>query len=223
MIPVTLNWRRDASGYRLADMGRYGQTIVRNGGEWIETTPLVKNEMLYAEFAGVRTPEHLLAFANRYGYLTDANVMGGGSFYPTDTGDFISRDDGYSGEKVEDLLEAAHLVRQVMKAENSGKKSIPRKDALALTNLLETEDVGNFRLAADGKRGFRFVFEATSLLNAIWIQLAKKAAGGVKFGTCRYCGIWFEMGPGTGKRADSDFCKTSHRVAFNRQQQGKGG
>ena len=179
--------------------------------------------MLYAEFAGVKTPGHLLAFANRHGYLTHANTSSGGGFYLTDTGFRLSQDDGYSGEKVEDLLAAAHLVRQVMKAENSGKKSIPLKDALALTNLLEREDVGKFRLAPDGKRGFRFVFEATSLLNVIWIQLAKKAAGGVKFGTCRYCGIWFEMGPGTGKRADSDFCKTSHRVAFNRQQQGNGG
>ncbi|WOH47548.1 hypothetical protein [Bradyrhizobium sp. sBnM-33] len=223
MIPVMLNWRRDALGYRLADMGRYGQTIIRNGGEWIQTTPLVKNEMLYAEFAGVRSPEHVLNFANRHGYLAHEDTPSGGSFYPTDTGGVVSRDDGYSGEKVEDILEAARLVRQVMKAENSGKKSIPLKDALILTRLLEEEDVGRFRLIADRKRGFRFIFEATSLLNAIWIQLANKAAGGVKFGTCRYCGAWFEMGPGTDKRADSQFCKTSHRVAFNRQQQGKRG
>jgi hypothetical protein len=223
MIPVVLNWQRDAAGYRLEDMGRYGKTIVRNGGKWIATAPLAENEMLYAEFAGVKTPEHLLAFANRYGYLSHTETPGCVAFYHTESGGLVSRDDGYSGEKVEDLLEAAHLVRQVMIAENSGRKSIPLKDARTLTNLLEGEDVGQFRLAADKKRGFRFVFEATSLLNAIWIQLAKKAGGGVKFGMCRYCGTWFEMGPGTGKRADSDFCKTSHRVAFNRQQRNEGG
>src|SRR5665213_3739429 len=177
--------------------------------------------MLYAEFAGVETPERLLEFANRYGYLSHVETASGGAFYETESGDLVARDDGYSGEKVEDLLEASHLIRQVMKAINSGKKSIPLKDGLALTKLLETEDVGIFRLVPDKKRSFQFVFEATSLLNAIWIQLAKKADGGVKFGMCRYCGTWFEMGPGTGKREKSKFCKTSHRVASFRQQQGK--
>src|ERR1039458_1743187 len=160
MIPVTLNRQRDAAGSRLEDMGRYGKAIVRNGGKWIPTTPLAEHEMLYAEFAGIRTPEHLLAFANRHGYLSHTETTGGGAFYQTETGGFVQRDDGYSGEKVEDLLEAAHLVRQVMIAENSGKKSIALKDARSLTGLLETEDVGRFRLAADKKRGFRFVFEA---------------------------------------------------------------
>lgn len=223
MIPVTLNWKRDALGYRLEDMGRYGQTIIRNGGELIDTKPLTENELLYAQFAGIRTPNQLVAFANRYGYLQHRTTAGANAFYLTETGGFVKRDEGFSGERVEILLEAARLVRLVMAAENSGKK-IPLKDARILTGLLETEDVGGtFRLAAEKKRGVRLVLEATSLMNGIWIQLAKKAAGGVKFGMCRYCGIWFEMGPGTGKRADSEFCKTSHRVAFNRQQHGKGG
>src|SRR4051794_18342317 len=113
MFSVILDWGRDAAGYRFAEAGAYGQTIVRNGGEWTETTPLVENEMLYAEFAGVKTPERLLAFANRYGYLKHQKTAGGTAFYQTEAGDFVTRDDGYSGEKVEDLLEAAHLVRQV--------------------------------------------------------------------------------------------------------------
>jgi hypothetical protein len=129
MIPVTLDWQRDAEGYRLENMGRYGKVIVRNGGKWIATTPLAEHEMLYAEFAGVRTPEHLRAFANRHGYLSHAEATGGAAFYQTESGGLVSRDDGYSGEKVGDLLEAAHLVRQVMIAENSGKKSIALKDA----------------------------------------------------------------------------------------------
>lgn len=216
MILVALKWRRDAAGYRLEDTGPYGQSIVRNGGESVQTEPLADNKTLYAEFAGIETPERLLAFANRYGYLEHLETSTGGAFYQTDTGDLVKRDDGYDGELVSDGLEAAYLVRQVMIALNSGKK-LKVADARELTRLLENNDVGSFRLAPDQKRGIRFVFEATSLMNAIWIQLAQKAAGGIEFGSCQYCGDWFEMGPGTGKRSDSDFCKTAHRVAFNRK------
>jgi hypothetical protein len=104
-----------------------------------------------------------------------------------------------------------------MKAENAGRKSLPSKDSLSMSRILDGEVQGEFSLAPDRDRRFRFVFQAASLMSAIWIQLAQKAAGGVRLQTCRHCGVWFEVGPGAGKRADSDFCKTSHRVAFNRK------
>jgi hypothetical protein len=219
MFSIGLDWQRDAKGYRRADMGRYGQSIVRNGGEWISTQPLIKGDMLYAEFAGIRTAEQLLNFVNRYGFLTSALGSSGAAIDPVT---LKLRDEGYEGELVDEFLEKARLVALVMKAENAGRKSLPSKDSLSLSRILDGEVQGEFSLAPDRKHGFRFVFQATSLMNAIWIQLAQKALGGIKFQTCRHCGAWFEVGAGTGKRADSDFCRTSHRVAFNRNLHRKG-
>jgi hypothetical protein len=213
MFSIGLDWQRDAKGYRRADMGRYGQSIVRNGGEWIPTQPLIKGEMLYAEYAGIKNAEQLLNFINRYGFLKSAFTRSGGSFDPVT---FKFKDDGYEGELVDEHLENARLVRLIMKVENAGRKSLPVKDSIALNDILEGEVQGEFSLAPDRDRGFRFVFQATSLMNAIWIQLAQRASGGIKLQTCRHCGVSFEVGAGTGKRADSDFCKTAHRVAFNR-------
>jgi hypothetical protein len=218
MFSIGLDWRRDAKGYRLADMGRYGQSIVRNGGEWIQTQPLAKGDLLYAEFAGIKTAEQLLNFVNRYGFLASGFTFGG-SIDPTT---LKPKDDGHEGELVNEHLENARLVRLVMKAENAGRRSLPAKDSLALSEILEREVQGEFSLALDRDRGFHFVFHATSLMSAIWIQIAQRGSGGVRLQTCRHCGVLFEVGPGTEKRADSDFCRTSHRVAFNRKLQGKG-
>ena len=55
MIPVLLNWQRDADGYHLEEMGRYGKSLLRNGGPLIPSLPLADNDLLYAEFAGVKT------------------------------------------------------------------------------------------------------------------------------------------------------------------------
>jgi hypothetical protein len=219
MFSIGLDWQRDAEGYRRADMGRHGQSIVRNGGKWISTQPLVKGDMLYAEFAGIKTAEQVLNFVNRYGFLISAFGRFGGAIDPVT---LKLRDEGYEGELVDEHLKNARLVRLIMKAENAGRKSLSSKDSLALSGILDREVQGEFSLAPDRERGFRFVFQATSLMNAIWIQLAQKVSGGIKFQACRHCGAWFEVGAGTGKRADSDFCKTSHRVAFNRKLHCKG-
>src|ERR1700732_4501751 len=115
MFSIGLDWQRDAKGYRLADMGRYGQSVVRNGGEWIQTQPLTKGDMLYAEFAGIKTAEKLLNFVNGYGFLTNACGPSGGAIDPVT---WKTKDDGYEGELVGELLENARLVALVMKAEN---------------------------------------------------------------------------------------------------------
>jgi hypothetical protein len=222
MIPIHLKWHRDVAGYRIIPAGGHGESIVRNGGELIPCDPTATDEMLYANFAGLKTGEELLQFVNRHGLLNDSGghsfgqtydgELGGGSFRPVE--------DGHDGELVRAHLESARLIRQVLKAENSGKKSIPTEDGRTLAGILDDDEVGYIRLAPRGKRGFQFIFEASSLMGAIWIQLAQRTGGGVKWGECRYCGSWFEMGPGTGKRTDSEFCKTSHRVAFHRKHGG---
>ena len=77
MFSIGLDWQRDTKGYRLAEMGRYGQFVVRNGGDLIGTEPLAKYDLHYAEFARVKTAEQLLKFVNRWGFLEEESFGGG--------------------------------------------------------------------------------------------------------------------------------------------------
>jgi hypothetical protein len=224
MFLIALDWQLDSKGYELADAGeRYGQVIVRNGGKWIATQPLAgKFDMHYAEFAGIETANDLKRFVNKYGYLKSARAWGGASARFEDDS-FVFLDEGHDGERVDEHLEAARLMRLVIRTNNAGRKYFPNtQDSLDLTRVLSEEDHGHFTIVPDRKRGFSFEFKATSLMSAMWIQLAQKVSGGTQLRTCLQCGAWFEVGAGTDKRADSKFCKTAHRVAYSRQTQSKG-
>ncbi|MGC1298951.1 MAG: hypothetical protein WA869_28335, partial [Alloacidobacterium sp.] len=113
MIPVQLKWQVDKAGYRIMPAGRHGESVVRNGGELIPCDP-AKNEMLYAEFAGLKTGEQLLKFINRYGLLNNAAGYSFGQTYKVDLGDrsFGPTDDGYDGELVRDHLASARLIHR---------------------------------------------------------------------------------------------------------------
>jgi hypothetical protein len=146
--------------------------------------------------------------------LKSARGLGGQAF-KLNNDSVVWQDEGYDGEKVDEYLEAAKLIDLVMRAHKQRRKYSPNIQK-SFDRIFSGEQHGNFKILPDLTRGFRFSFEATSLMNAIWIQLAQKVSGGIKFKSCRYCGAWFEVGAGTGKRADSEFCKTTHRVAFSR-------
>ena len=64
---------------------------------------------------------------------------------------------------------------------------------------------------------------ASSLLNAMWLQLATKISGGAKFHSCELatCGMPFEVGSVFGRRADARFCSDPHRIEFNSRKRQK--
>lgn len=222
MVPFSLNWRRDADGYRIENFERYGKSVVRNGGELLPCQPIAENEMLYAEFAGVKTPEQLLEFVNNYGLLDhSADAIGGQRFKGEFSKDWGPADDGYEGELVADHLDSARLIRDVLDAENRGNTSSRRRAYQALAQRYDErgEELGHLRVVpqVDHSR-FQAVFEASSLMNAIWLQLARRIGSGVQWEQCRWCGSFFEKGPGTDKRKDMLFCNPSHKVAYHRKQ-----
>ena len=219
MVPISLAWQRDADGYRIETFARYGKSLVRKGGELIRCQP-AENEMLYAEFAGVKTPEGLLKFVDKYGLLNASSGFTAGQAFTSEFPKVIQpTDDGYEGELVEDHLKSASLIDDVLRAENRGNALARRKAYRSLAeryNEAEAENpLGHIRLVAQADSRFRSIFEASSLMSAIWLQLAQKI-GGVMWGQCGWCGSWFEKGPGTDKRKDSDFCSPSHKVAYHR-------
>ena len=58
-LNIELNWSRDFKGYRLRDYGKYGLTIINNGGDLIPTKPFERNEMVFNAFAKVASPDAL--------------------------------------------------------------------------------------------------------------------------------------------------------------------
>lgn len=218
MLPISLEWARYEGGCRIENAGRYGKVVVSNGGDLVPSQPIKDNDLLYAEFAGLRTAEHVLAFVNRHGFLVSTTPYGAAAFNP-ETEQFL--DDGYSGERIADHLASADLIRRVLRAENQAGFRSRKKAYAELEDIYDQEDLGQIRLVAKPDRsGFQTVFIASSLMNAIWLQLGRRIGGGIEWGECPYCGGWFEKGPGTKKRADADFCSPAHKVASHRKQRG---
>jgi hypothetical protein len=63
--------------------------------------------------------------------------------------------------------------------------------------------------------GITLKIAPATLRDALWWQLAQNLSSGVKVRQCRHCNEWFRTGPGTGRRADAEFCSDEHRKRYN--------
>lgn len=63
----------------------------------------------------------------------------------------------------------------------------------------------------------KFKLVPTSLLAAMWLQLANSGTRGIIFKQCEFCPHWFPVGPGTGRKPSKRFCSDRCRVAWNRR------
>jgi hypothetical protein len=209
---IEIEWQRDVTGYDLlpATRGKPGEgtliagsanaeRIVPRGGKLIRYRPMTLDR-LYTRFASVRTADDLLRFIERFGPLTELGR---------------SRDDG---EPVLNALEHAEAFRSFLNYRGDDA-------ALASWAGAEGKRIGRLEvmLVQDAASGALCLeYRPPSLLSALWLQLARKLSGNPPFRECLYCGIWFETGPGTGRRRDAKFCTDDHRVVFNRHKQTKG-
>jgi hypothetical protein len=82
--------------------------------------------------------------------------------------------------------------------------------------------IGFVELVPDPSDGVRVKIEPHSLLEGLWVQLARKLSQKALIRTCRYCGSMFEAGVGTKKRADATFCCAEHSVRFHSLNRSKG-
>jgi hypothetical protein len=95
-------------------------------------------------------------------------------------------------------------------------------------NLVDLQDllryfVARIEFVPDTKKGLQLEITAETLLSALWWQLARKLSGDAKIRECRHCGEWFEVGAGTGRRADAQFCRPEHKVRFFSLERSRGG
>jgi hypothetical protein len=223
-LPIHLEWYTDAKGYDLIN----GDTnIVNRGGELVPTKPLESKDRLFKVFSNLRDVRGLLAFVQRNGLFYQPSYIGpvwsqmsstmGDPFHSDVDANLGRRDRSSSseGESVADLLSTAALFQKVMLQSAKGWKRVPRSLDLELSTRFYRKSLGEIGLYGDQRRGFSHTFTTNSLMNGLWLQLAGDVSGGAAFRSCARCGLLFETGPGTDRRADSRFCSDHHRIEFN--------
>jgi hypothetical protein len=228
--PIYLKWARDVTGYELVPAtpgrpnasalgalattsaaGSWATTldriyfgtpmlVVPRGGQAISYEPLDRDG-LYARFAGLRTPEDLLEFMNKFGPLTDAGAS-------------VAK-----GEDVANILNHSKAFRSILSIDD---KELSKLAALAGENGKQISRMDFFIVEDRASGTLRLQFRPPDLLSALWLQLGQKISRNRPFRECRYCGSWFECGSGTGRRLDAIFCKDDHRVLFNSRKRSKG-
>lgn len=216
-LETEFSWRRDALGYKIENFGRYGPHVLGRGGKMVESNPLAGGQT-YLAFAHVDSHEKLLQFVELHGLLEhEKNPR------PTrinaKTFKLIPGEQT-EGEDVEDLLQKARGFREVLRW-NANRRKRPSEAAMSSINrLLEPEGLGRVYLDLGSGLGpaggsLRPIFRPDTLLNGMLWQLGLAVSGGKRFRTCTWCGSLFEVGPGSGRRAHSEYCSPEHRVLFN--------
>jgi hypothetical protein len=224
MLEINLDWQKDSAGYRINDYGKYGITVIGKGGTLVPTRPLHKNDMVFVAFAKVKSQRELLEFVHHYGLLERPSYDKTSGKVSVDARTFApieSRPVIY-GEDVNNHLKTAQYFRDLlMWTRRRGRAS----DALAqwIEEQMLGETLGDMRLEFGPRAGFQMCLTADSLINGMLLQLAQKVSGQAGFESCKFCGMPFEVGPGSDRRADSTFCSDPHRIQFNSRIRSKAG
>jgi hypothetical protein len=111
------------------------------------------------------------------------------------------------------------VFRELLRLKQHGS---PKKVAsLFRASFFETMNVKHVTVvdfAPDPKFGIRLRLKPPSLLGALWYQLGITLSGNTGVKMCRHCNKFFEVGQGTGLRANKEFCCNEHKVEyFNRR------
>ena len=212
-LEVQLDWYKDSKGYRVNDYGKYGKTIVGNGGRLVPIRPL-QNDMVFMAFEKVSSELELLEFVKHYGLLENPSYKYGRESLDAKTLPPIESRPIIFGEKVDDHLETAQMFRDLITLTRRKGRASETLSGWVEQRMLD-EKLGEIGLEFVSGRGFQMVLKADSLMNGMLLQLAQKISGQSKFQSCEFCGVTFEVGPGTKRRADATFCKPEHKILFH--------
>jgi hypothetical protein len=217
-------WYRDKKGYHLSldppfrSLGkREGHPIiVANGGhsELVSYRPFARGGDLCTPFSLVKTAKELLGFTNDHGPLT-------ARFLPRSSpNDVVAKMRKLlsSGESVDEGLGNAKMFRDFLrlKAEGNTRKLAKYFEANTHPPNRYRNLMGRVELVTDSRIGLRLTLRPPDLLGALWYQLGLKLSKAT-LRTCPVCDKVFEVGAGTGLRADAEFCCREHKVEyFNR-------
>lgn len=211
-LEIDLLWHRDSKGYALEDHGKYGLWIARRGGELIPVYPL-RGGFAYKAFANVSTDKDLVEFMNCYGFLESVNSIGP-SFLRIESGKLyaIKGAPEPNGESVREHLESAGFFRELLRARLQRRLS---QGAATWVESFGTDGIGEIQMRFDKHGVFRPVLTPTSLMSGLFWQLINSKRAGAQYRSCQYCGVIFQVGVGSGRRADAKFCSDEHKKEFN--------
>lgn len=218
-VSVAFTWNKDASGYRLVKKGSLADgkpladRIVPNGGERIRIRP-TETADIYRIFAHVDSAERLLEFVGEFGLLGDyeGEQLELDGYYqdPVDGTELINVG-SYEGMPVAKYLERAALFLEALRRKAEG----PEQLAEFLKSTVIPKSLGNFSLIPDRVLGAKLQIVPVDLMQALWCQLGQVLTSNIKLSTCLQCGQLFEVGRGSGRRADAKYCSDEHRTLYH--------
>ncbi len=178
---------------------KHGWYLRRKGGSLRAYRPLEDYRGLFRHFAYLpEEPQAILEFANKFG------ILGVGLSGPPDD------------ENWEEHVHWWHThirgVRHIVEGIDSGKAS-----SMASIFNQYVEPKMTIRIEAVRPQRASLHVVPTTLLAAIWLQVAGELTEGTSYKKCRHCPNWFPVGPGTGHKRTKMFCSTRCRVAWNRR------
>jgi hypothetical protein len=167
--------------------------IVGRGGELRIYRPFERASGLFLPFSKLaRTEEGLLEFVSRYGPMTREGMEA-------------------SGEDASIGLSHAEAISEFLSEYRTDPHNCFAKYERGLG--WSRMDVALTFNASTGQP--QMIWRPSSFVNALWFELAASLTGNTPLRACRYCGKWFWVGPGTGRRLDAKFCSDQHRKTFN--------
>ena len=172
--------------------------IIRLGGDLVPYRPLdIIDDIFRAYINLILEPEAILDFVDRYGPLTRGGLN-------------ENRGDGLAV-----TFSAVQHMNVYINARLSDDGTTTRRllagGELGVTGIVP-------KLSYDpGTRTPKLRFHIPNLQIALWLHLMRSFDGGTSLRRCEWekCGIVFEAGAGTGRRADSKFCSDQHRIAYH--------
>jgi hypothetical protein len=189
----------DPLGYRLAWSDKFRcQVILRNGPRngYLAHRPQLSGEE-FRSFANMaRDAEGALEFVRLHGAFTPS--FGHGAL----------------GEPVESITLEARAMRRLLDAIAAAPRQLPDEVLHDLTRLMGSYVWTEFEWDPMTKTPV-WKFCPGSLRDALWLQFGQAVTRGDQLRACLRCGDWFEVGVGTGRRADAKFCCDEHRKVFN--------
>ncbi len=179
---------------------KHGWYLRRKGGPLRAYRPLEDYRGLFRRFAYLpEEPQAILEFANEFG------ILGVGRSGLPD-------DESWVEEHVLWWYDHIRGVRYIVEGIDGGKAS-----SMASIFNRYVEPRMTVRIVAARPQRASLHVVPTTLLAAIWLQVAGELTEGTSYKKCRHCPNWFPVGPGTGHKRTKMFCSTRCRVAWNRR------
>jgi hypothetical protein len=173
--------------------------IVRLGGDLVPYRPLDILDDIFRAYVNLDpAPKAILDFVDRYGPLTRGGLN-------ENRGDSLA--ETFAGAQ----HMKAYIKAQVSDDRTATRRLLAEEGELSVTGIVP-------RLSYDpGTRAPKLRFHIPDLQIALWLHMMRSLDSGTSLRYCEWekCGIVFEAGAGTGRRADSKFCCDQHRIAYH--------